>query len=110
MKSPKPKLLEPSEIETALSRLNGWSGDQHGLKKTVAFKDFQGAMRFMQACVKGIEKRDHHPVWCNRYNSVDIHLDTADAGHRVTEKDIDLAGFFESILSESGQDFGYKSS
>ncbi|MBV8867191.1 MAG: 4a-hydroxytetrahydrobiopterin dehydratase [Acidobacteriaceae bacterium] len=94
------KPLEAADIEAALSKLQGWSGDQHGLKKTVKFRDFRAAMHFMQACIEGIEQRDHHPVWCNKYDSVDIHLDTFDAGHRVTAKDVDLAKFIDSILRE----------
>ena len=92
--------LEPAEIEAALKRLPGWSGDQNGIEKKIKFADFPRAMRFMQACAEGINQRNHHPVWCNKYNSVDIHLDTFDAGHRVTGKDIDLAEFFESILNQ----------
>ncbi len=94
------KPLEAAEVEAALSKLQGWSGDEHGLKKTIKFRDFPTAVRFMQACVGGIEQRDHHPVWCNTYNSLDIHLDTFDAGHRVTAKDVDLAQFIDSILRE----------
>ena len=94
------KPLEPIEIEAALKNLQGWSGDQNGLKKTVKFHDFHAAMHFMQACIEGIEQRDHHPVWCNKYDSIDIHLDTFDAGHRVTAKDVDLAKFMDSVLRE----------
>ncbi len=94
------KPLEPAEIEAALSKLQGWSGDEHGLKKIIKFRDFRAAMHFMQACIEGIEQRDHHPVWCNKYDSVDIHLDTFDAGHRVTSKDIDLAKFIDSVLRD----------
>ncbi|MFL6464489.1 MAG: 4a-hydroxytetrahydrobiopterin dehydratase [Bryobacteraceae bacterium] len=103
----KPRSLEATEIETALSKLKGWSGDQHGLKRKLIFGDFRGAMKFMQACIEGIEERDHHPAWCNTYNSVDIQLNTHDAGNRVTGKDLDLAEFIDSILSDGQQDFGY---
>jgi 4a-hydroxytetrahydrobiopterin dehydratase len=102
-----PKRLEAAEIETALSRLKGWSGDQSGLKRKLVFKDFRGAMKFMQACIEGIEQRDHHPAWCNTYNSVDIRLNTHSAGNLVTEKDVNLAEFIDSILSENGPEFGY---
>lgn len=50
--------------------------------------------------MEGIEERDHHPVWSNKYNSLDIHLDTFDAGHRVTKKDVDLAEFLNSMLDK----------
>ena len=56
----------------------------------------------MQACVEGIEQRDHHPTWCNTYNSVEIHVTTHSAGNRVTEKDVNLAEFINSVLSERG--------
>ena len=102
-----PKPLEAAEIEAALAKLKGWSGDGQGLKRNLVFQDFRGAMKFMQACIEGIEQRDHHPTWCNTYNSVDIHLNTHSAGHRVTKKDADLAEFLDSVLSEDRQEFGY---
>lgn len=107
MKNVKPRLLESADIETALSKLEGWSGDQNGLKRKLVFQDFRGAMTFMQACIEGIEQRDHHPTWCNIYNSVDVQLNTHSAGNRVTEKDADLAEFINSILSKGRQEFGY---
>ena len=61
----------------------------------------------MQACIEGIEARDHHPAWCNTYNSVDVQLNTHSAGNRVTEKDVNLAEFIDSVLREGGQEFGY---
>ena len=64
-------------------------------------------MKFMQACIEGIEQRDHHPAWCNTYNSVDIHLNTHSVGHRVTEKDVNLAEFIDSVLRDRGPEFGY---
>ena len=107
MKDVKPKPLEAAEIETALSKLKGWSGDGQSLKRKLVFQDFRGAMKFMQACIEGIEHRYHHPTWCNTYHSVDIYLNTHSAGNRVTKKDADLAEFIDSILSEGRQEFGY---
>ncbi len=102
----KPRCLEAAEIQTALSKLKGWSGDQHGIRRKLVFGDFRVAMAFMQACIEGIERRDHHPVWCNTYNTLEIRLNTHAAGNRVTEKDLDLAEFLDSILGEAPQDFG----
>ena len=99
MKSVKPRCLDLPEIEAALTQLEGWSGDQRGLQRKLVFKDFREAMRFMQACIEGMEERNHHPAWCNTYNSVRIQLNTHDAGNRVTEKDLDLAAFINSVLS-----------
>ena len=106
MKHAKPRCLEAAEIETALSKLTGWSGDQQGLQRELVFQDFPAAMKFMQACIEGIEARNHHPTWCNTYNSVSVRLNTHDAGNRVTGKDIDLAEFINSVLSDDRQEFG----
>ncbi len=107
MKNVQPRPLEAAEVETALSKLKGWSGDQKGLKRKLIFADFRGAMRFMQACIEGIEQRDHHPAWCNTYNSVEIQLNTHSAGNYMTEKDVNLAEFIDSILSDGAREFGY---
>ena len=37
------------------------------------------------------EKMDHHPLWTNVYNTVEIWLSTHDAGDIVTGKDHKLA-------------------
>lgn len=102
-----PGPLNKHELMNALESLPGWQGDENGLERDLKFKDFRGAVLFMQACVDGIEKQDHHPVWTNKYNSVHIHLDTFDAGHKVTQNDVDLARFFNSILNSRGQEFGF---
>jgi 4a-hydroxytetrahydrobiopterin dehydratase len=107
MSDVRPKPLKTAEIEAALSILEGWSGDQQSLKRKLVFKEFRGAMKFMQACIEGIEERDHHPNWCNTYNSIEVHLNTHSAGHRVTEKDINLAEFIDSVLRANRAEFGY---
>ncbi len=98
--------LSNEAVKAALLDLPGWSGNERGLDRKLEFGDFRGAMQFMQSCVQGIELRNHHPVWTNKYNVVEIHLDTFDIGHYVTEKDLDLAKYMNSILDEFGQQFG----
>lgn len=100
MKSADLEPLAPAEIEQALSRLPGWSGNENGLEKKIKFSSFRKAIDFMHSCADGIDRRDHHPVWCNKYDSLEIHLDTFDAGHKVTARDIDLAEFLESVLQK----------
>lgn len=43
------------------------------------------------------EKIDHHPLWTNMYNTVEIWLSTHDAGDIVTEKDKILARAIDEI-------------
>jgi 4a-hydroxytetrahydrobiopterin dehydratase len=44
------------------------------------------------------EKQNHHPLWTNVWNKVDIWLSTHDAGDIVTEKDHRLAKAIDGLL------------
>ena len=44
------------------------------------------------------EKMNHHPLWTNVWNRVEIWLSTHDAGNIVTEKDKKLAGKIDKLL------------
>jgi len=43
------------------------------------------------------EKMNHHPLWTNVYNKVEIWLSTHDAGDIVTERDRLLAAAIDRI-------------
>ena len=45
------------------------------------------------------EKMDHHPNWSNVYNTVEIRLNTHDAGGKVTEKDHKLASAIDKLYN-----------
>ena len=44
------------------------------------------------------EKMDHHPLWTNVYNKVEIWLSTHSAGNVVTDKDKTLAKKIDALL------------
>ena len=44
---------------------------------------------------------DHHPLWTNVYNRVEIWLSTHSAGDVVTEKDKQLAKKIDAIVKVS---------
>lgn len=44
------------------------------------------------------ESQNHHPIWKNEYNKVEIWLTTHDAGNRVTNKDQKLAESINRLL------------
>ena len=44
------------------------------------------------------EKMNHHPRWTNVYNTVEIWLNTHDAGNTVTDKDRKLAQKIDALL------------
>ena len=68
-----------------------WKEENNSLYRKFTFKDFSEAFAFMTRVALAAEKMDHHPTWKNTYNTVEIWLNTHDAGDKVTEKDRSLS-------------------
>ena len=83
----------------ALKSLPGWSvaPDRDAITRRFEFGNFDDAWAFMSAVAAKASEMDHHPEWFNVYNKVDVTLTTHDAGG-VTDRDLELARFMESIL------------
>lgn len=75
-----------------------WKEENNRLYKKFAFKDFSEAFAFMTRVALEAEKADHHPLWTNVYNQVEIWLSTHDAGNVVTEKDRALAKKIDGLV------------
>lgn len=75
-----------------------WTEENNELKKTFKFPDFIEAFSFMSKVALIAEKMNHHPNWSNVYNTVEIKLNTHDAGNTVTEKDRKLAAAIDKLL------------
>ncbi|MFP4167133.1 MAG: 4a-hydroxytetrahydrobiopterin dehydratase [Opitutales bacterium] len=89
--------LSETELETALSGLEGWSVEDDKLHKLFKFGSFREAMTFLMRLAFEAEEMNHHPEIENVYNRVRIQLSTHDAGSKVTQKDIKLAERIESV-------------
>ena len=76
-----------------------WKEENNSLKKTFTFKNFSQAFAFMTRVAFIAEKMNHHPEWRNIYNTVEISLNTHDAGNIVTEKDRKLAEAIDKLSS-----------
>ena len=83
-------VLSPSQLDTALDRLDGWSIEHGKLHRKYQFPSFVEAFGFMSSLALVAESMGHHPEWFNVYNRVTIDLTTHDAGG-ITQKDVDLA-------------------
>ena len=85
-----------------LAELEGWEKveDRNAIQKAFKFKNFNQAFSFMTRVAMEAEKTNHHPEWLNVYNQVEVTLTTHDA-HGVTEKDIKLAHFMNSITQNN---------
>ena len=76
-----------------------WKEENNLLKATFKFKDFTQAFAFMTEVAFHAEKQDHHPNWSNVWNTVNIELNTHDAGGIVTDKDHQLAAAIDQVYS-----------
>ena len=74
-----------------------WTEENNTLYKKYEFKNFSEAFAFMTRVALEAEKTDHHPLWTNVYNKVEIWLSTHDAGDIVTEKDHKLAAKIDKL-------------
>lgn len=84
--------LEPAAVTQALAELDGWTLASDGLSmsRSFVFRNFSEAFAFMTRVALAAEKLDHHPDWSNVYKTVDVKLNTHDAGG-LTELDVKLA-------------------
>ena len=72
--------------------------DKSRLTKTFEFNDFIEAWGFISRVAILAEKHNHHPKWQNVYKTVEIKLNTHDAGNIITEKDHNLASAIDRLI------------
>lgn len=75
-----------------------WQEKNNKLYRKFQFKNFSEAFAFMTRVALEAEKMDHHPLWTNVYNTVEIWLSTHSAGDVVTSKDKQLAEKIDDIV------------
>jgi 4a-hydroxytetrahydrobiopterin dehydratase len=75
-----------------------WQLQDNKLHKQYVFGNFSEAFAFMVRVAMEAEKLNHHPLWTNLYNKVDIWLNTHDAGDIVTELDHKLAAAIDALV------------
>ena len=93
-------LLSESEIQDRLSSLPGWRREGKTIVREFEFKDFLGAIDFVNRIAEAAEAAWHHPDIDVRWNKVRLSLSTHDQGG-LTAKDFDLARAFD--LKATGQ-------
>lgn len=78
--------------------MENWKEEDNKLKRSFKFKNFVEAFGFMARVALEAEKMEHHPEWSNTYNTVDIALQSHDAGNKITEKDYKLAKKIDALV------------
>ena len=75
-----------------------WTETNNKLYRKFSFSNFSEAFAFMTRVAIEAEKMDHHPLWTNVWNTVEIWLSTHDAGDVVTGKDHQLAQRIDQLV------------
>jgi 4a-hydroxytetrahydrobiopterin dehydratase len=84
--------MSDAEVKAAMADLPDWNleGTSSAISRRFTFANFNQAFGFMTRVAMEAEKMDHHPDWSNVYKTVDVKLNTHDAGG-LTELDFKLA-------------------
>ena len=85
------QILSESEIHSALQRLRDWSVKGQNIEAVFEFQTFRDAIAFIVEVGIEAEVMGHHPEIANSYNRVSFSLCTHDAGHKITDLDIEIA-------------------
>lgn len=88
--------LNPTLIKQALHSTPNWKKKGSAITRTFEFKDFPGAIKFVNSIARLAEKAGHHPDVDIRWNKVTLTLSTHDA-NGLTEKDFELAKKFDRL-------------
>src|SRR6266540_3789542 len=92
------RLFSHFAIEKILKFIFMWQKQDNKLYRKFQFKNFSEAFAFMTRVAIEAEKMDHHPLWTNVYNSVEIWLSTHSAGDVVTDKDRQLSKKIDALI------------
>ena len=79
-----------------------WTEQDNALYRKFSFRDFPEAFAFMTRVALEAEKQNHHPRWTNVWNTVELWLNTHDAGNTITPRDRKLAAAIDRIAEQSG--------
>jgi pterin-4a-carbinolamine dehydratase len=60
------------------------------------FAAFQDAIAFMSMVAPGCDIANHHPRWENIWRTLRVYLTTWNIGHRISDRDIQLAKYFDA--------------
>ena len=90
--------LDDARIAQLLPKLDGWSLRDGKLQRSISFKDFAAAMKFVDAMAKLAETEQHHPDFLvHGWNHVDV-MTSTHAIHGLSENDFVLAAKINRLL------------
>jgi 4a-hydroxytetrahydrobiopterin dehydratase len=90
--------LTPEQIKAALPAVKDWKKQSAEIRRTYQFKDFAGAMDFVNKVARVAEAANHHPDIDIRWNKVTLALATHSEGG-LTQNDFDLAKKIDALAA-----------
>jgi 4a-hydroxytetrahydrobiopterin dehydratase len=91
------EVLDAQSVGAGIARLDGWSGDPTGIRRTAELPSFMAAIRVVDEVAAAAEKADHHPDIDIRWRRLTFACVTHSAGG-VTAKDLALAARIDDIV------------
>lgn len=84
------ELLDQAAIDSALAKLDGWSGGPDGITRTAELSSFPAAIAVVDRVAEAAEAADHHPDIDIRWRTLTFRCSTHSEGG-ITQRDVDLA-------------------
>ena len=92
--------MERAQAEALLATLDGWTLEGDRIRRHFRFRDFKGAMRFVNLVADLAEEEGHHPdLLVHGWNLVDVTLSTHSIGG-LSENDFIVAGKIDRLPRE----------
>ena len=82
--------LHDPDLHNALAGLPEWKLEEKAIQRVFQFRDFNGAMEFVNKVAEQAEEANHHPDITINYNRVTLSLTSHDAGG-LTKRDVAMA-------------------
>lgn len=94
-------VLDDEALAAALAELPTWSMRDGALHRELTFRGFGDAFGFMTEVAAVAEGLDHHPDWCNSYDTVTINI-ISHAAAGVTARCVELATAADELAARRG--------
>ncbi len=92
------QVLTKNDLADRLATLDGWSGDERAITRTVELPTFLAAIEVVVRVAEVAEALDHHPDMDIRWRTVTFTCTTHSAGG-VTARDFELAHRINEIVT-----------
>jgi 4a-hydroxytetrahydrobiopterin dehydratase len=89
--------LSDADISAQLADLAGWERDGDSISKTFSLNSYMAGLALATAIGTVCEGLNHHPDLMIGWRKVTVALTTHDAGHKISQKDIDAARKIEAL-------------